>query len=60
MNRLLVPTRVDVSKPVMQFFEDGPWLRIESPGQPTRYLGQKEATELLIWLGQNSETLIFK
>ena len=51
---LRAPKRIDVSKPVMQFFEDGDWLRIEAQGKETRYLKKTLAKMMLVQIGQHS------
>jgi hypothetical protein len=51
MNPLLI------KGPVLEFFEDGEWLRIECPGHKTRYLNKKYACELLRQIGLHAVTL---
>jgi len=46
------PKRINLEKPVMQFFEDGDWLRIEVPNYKTRYLKKTIASKLLVAIGK--------
>jgi hypothetical protein len=41
--------------PLMKFFEDGEWLRVEEQTRGTRYIKKSDAQALLIWIGQNSQ-----
>jgi hypothetical protein len=45
---------------VFTFFEDGDWLRIESPHHPTMYIDKIAAIRLLQQLGAASVTEIDK
>jgi len=42
-------------KPVISFYEDGDWLRIETVGRKPRYLRKQIAVRLLQKIGQLSE-----
>jgi hypothetical protein len=42
------------SKPVLTFYEDGQWIRIECDSVEDRYLPWKTGKALLEWIGQNS------
>jgi hypothetical protein len=42
-------------KPVMTFYEDGDWLRIESQDGSVRYLHKQPAEDLLRWMGMQSQ-----
>lgn len=48
--------RINLQKPVMEFYEEGDWLRIEVPGKPTRYLPKLIAMKLLFKIGQHAVT----
>lgn len=41
-------------EPVMEFFEEGDWLRIEVPGKRTRYIEKEIAKNLLFHFGKNA------
>jgi hypothetical protein len=51
---LLIPKKVNVQIPVLEFFEDGDWLRIEAQGRPTRYMRKELAKNMLAQIGRNS------
>jgi hypothetical protein len=42
--------------PMMKFFEDGEWLRVEAQDGNTRYMKKSDAQTLLYWIGQHSQT----
>lgn len=44
-SRIIQP--LDTEKPVLKFFEDGEWLKIEAQGQPIRYIKKKMAVQIL-------------
>jgi len=46
--------RINLDKPVMEFYEDGDWLRIEVPGFKTRYLKKNIAAKLLAAIGAHA------
>jgi hypothetical protein len=48
------PKRIIPEKPVMEFYEDGEWLRIEVPGYKTRYLKKTIAAKLLAAIGAHA------
>jgi len=48
------PKRINLEKPVMEFFEDGDWLRIEVPNFKTRYLKKSVAAKLLAAIGAHA------
>jgi hypothetical protein len=51
---ILIPNRIQLSKPVMEFYEDGDWLRIETQGKPDRYIRKESARKLLALFGSKS------
>lgn len=53
MNRILTKS-IDVTLPVMKFYEDGDWLRIVVPGRPDRFLSKKLATDMMRQIGVHS------
>jgi hypothetical protein len=42
-------------QPVMTFWEDGDWLRIQSQDGSVRYLHKHPASDLLRWIGFESQ-----
>lgn len=53
---LILPQKqsIDVASPVIEFYEEGDWLRVEAQGKPTRYLPRKEAIEMIRYIGANT------
>jgi hypothetical protein len=45
---------LSIERPVLEFYEDGDWLRIESPGKKTRYIQKNIAIKLLTAFGEHS------
>ena len=48
------PALFEPAKPVLTFYEDGAWLRIECKDMEDRYLPWRSGKELLKWIGENS------
>jgi hypothetical protein len=48
--------RFDPTKPVLELYEDGEWLRIESQQGKTRYLPKEAAKDILLRIGLNAVT----
>lgn len=42
-------------KPVIQFYEEGDWLRIEAVGKKTRYMRKETAIQFLSLIGSLSQ-----
>jgi hypothetical protein len=53
---LVIPRqpKVRLEEPVLKFYEEGDWLRIEAQGVPTRYMRKELAKNMLAQIGRHS------